>query len=198
MTGDRTTARLRLVPAAAPDPAGRLLAGLPPGWHGEVIGPGIEDRESIAESGRDRALRLEGLPARLRLEIAWMARWQHQDGLKVSVDACNQLASLLAWASEDGRMPPSLAWAGKQDLLRLHGAWFHSRHARLPAAAGGRRARPSACPATRGWLWRPVSTTGPGGSWTPGIRGATRASPCACASPAGRSGARPGKPGCRG
>jgi hypothetical protein len=141
MTGDRTTARLRLVPAAAPDPAGRLLAGLPPGWHGEVIGPGIEDWESIAESGRDRALRLEGLPARLRLEIAWMAHWQHQDGLKVSVDVCNQLASLLAWASEDGRMPQSLAWAGKQDLLRLHGAWFHSRHARLPAAAGGRRAR---------------------------------------------------------
>jgi hypothetical protein len=141
MTGDRTTARLRLVPAAAPDPAGRLLADLPPGWHGEVIGPGIEDWESIAESGRDRALRLEGLPARLQLEIAWMAHWQHQDGLKVSVDVCNQLASLLAWASEDGRMPQSLAWAGKQDLLRLHGAWFHARHGRLPAAAGGRRAR---------------------------------------------------------
>ena len=125
MTGDRATARLRLVPAAAPGPAGRLLAGLPPGWHGEVTGPGAEGWEPIAESGRDRTLRLEGLPARLRLEIAWMAHWQHQDGLKVSVDVCNQLASLLAWASGDGRMPQSLAWAGKQDLLRLHGAWFH-------------------------------------------------------------------------
>ncbi len=142
MTGDRTTARLRLVPAAVPDPVGRMLADLPPEWHGEVIGPGIEGWESMAESGRDRALRLEGLPARLRLELAWMAHWQHRDGLKVSVDVCNQLASLLAWASEAGHMlPQSLAWADKQDLLRVHGTWFHARHGRLPAAAGGRRAR---------------------------------------------------------
>jgi len=45
MTGDRGTARLRLVPAAAPDPAGRMLADLPAGWHGDVIGPGIEGWE---------------------------------------------------------------------------------------------------------------------------------------------------------
>ena len=141
MNGDHATARLRLVPATASDPVGRILADLPAGWDGDVIGPGIEGWESIAESGRDRALRLEGLPARLRLEIAWMARWQHQDGLKVSVDVCNQLASMLAWASGDGRKPESLAWADKQDLLRLHGTWFHSRHGRLPAAAGGRRAK---------------------------------------------------------
>ena len=119
-----------------------MLADLPPGWHGEVIGPGIEGWESMAEADRDRALRLEGLPARLRLELAWMAHWQHRDGLKVSVDVCNQLASLLAWAPGAGHMlPQSLAWAGKQDLLRLHGTWFHARHGGLPAAAGGRRAK---------------------------------------------------------
>ena len=142
MTGDRTTARLRLAPAAAADPPSRMLADLPPGWHGEVIGPGIEGWESMAEAGRDRALRLEGLPAWLRLELAWMAHWQHRDGLKVSVNVCNQLASLLAWAPGAGHMlPQSLAWADKQDLLRLHGTWFHARHGRLPAAAGGRRAK---------------------------------------------------------
>lgn len=119
-----------------------MLAGLPPEWHGEVIGPGIGGWESMAEAGRDRALRLEGLPARLRLELAWMAHWQHRDGLKVSVDVCNQLASLLDWAAGAGHvLPQSLAWADKQDLLRLHGIWFHARHGRLPAVAGGRRAR---------------------------------------------------------
>jgi hypothetical protein len=133
-----------------------MLADLPPEWHGEVIGPGIEGWESMAESGRDRALRLEGLPARLRLELAWMAHWQHRDGLQVSVDVCNQLASLLAWASEAGHMlPQSLAWVDKQDLLRVHGTWFHARHGRLPAAAGGR-------PCRAGALAR-LSTTGPGG-----------------------------------
>jgi integrase len=141
MTGDRT-ARLRLVPAAVADPVGRLLADLPPAWHGEVIGPGIDGWETLAEAGRDRSLRLPGLPARLRHEIAWMAHWQHRDGLKVSVDVCNQLASVLAWAAEAGRpLPSSLAWADKQDLLRLHGVWFHVRHGRLPAEDKGRRAR---------------------------------------------------------
>ncbi len=159
MTGDGGTARLRLVPADGSDPAGRLLADLPPAWHGEVIGPGIDGWETIVEGGRDRPIRLPGLPARLRHEIAWMAHWQHRDGLKVSVDVCNQLASMLAWADESGRPLPSLAWAGKHDLLRL---------------------------------------PGPGGKWTPGTRGATRAFPCAIASPAGRWGARREKPGCRG
>ncbi len=141
MTGDGGTARLRLVPADGSDPAGRLLADLPPAWHGEVIGPGIDGWETIVEGGRDRPIRLPGLPARLRHEIAWMAHWQHRDGLKVSVDVCNQLASMLAWADESGRPLPSLAWAGKHDLLRLHGVWFHARHGRLPAEYDGRRVR---------------------------------------------------------
>jgi hypothetical protein len=141
MTGDRT-ARLRLVPATAADPLGRLLADLPPAWHREVIGPGIDGWERIVEAGRDRPIRLPGLPPRLRHEIAWMAHWQHCDGLKVSVDVCNQLASVLTWAAEAGRpLPPSLAWAGKQDLLQLHGVWFHARHGRLPAEDSGRRVR---------------------------------------------------------
>ncbi len=89
MTGDRTAARLRLVPADGPDPSARMLADLPAGWHGDVIGPGIEGWESVGEAGRDRALHLEGLPGRLRLELAWMACWQHRDGLKVPVDTCN-------------------------------------------------------------------------------------------------------------
>jgi len=82
MASDRI-ARLGPVPAAASGPAGRLLADLPAGWHGDVIGPGIEGWESVGESGRDRSLHLEGLPGRLRLEVAWMAHWQHLDGLKV-------------------------------------------------------------------------------------------------------------------
>jgi integrase len=140
MTGD-WSARLRPVPAGA-DPAGRLLADLPPGWHGDVIGPGIEDWESVGESGRDRALHLEGVPGRLRREIAWMAHWQHLDGLKVPVDTCNQLASLLAWAAGAGHvLPESLARADKQDLLRLHGVWFHGRPGRLPAEDSGSRRR---------------------------------------------------------
>jgi hypothetical protein len=141
MTGDGGTARPRLVPADGSDPAGRLLADLPPAWHGEVIGPGIDGWETIVEGVRDRPIRLPGLPARLRREIAWMAHWQHRDGLKVSVDVCNQLASMLAWADESGRPLPSLAWAGKHDLLRLHGVWFHARHGRLPAEYDGRRVR---------------------------------------------------------
>lgn len=141
MTGDGT-APLRLVPAPVADPLGRLLADLPPEWHGELIGPEIDGWESMVESGRDRALRLHGVPARLRLELAWMAHWQHLDGLKVAVAVCNQLASVLAWASEAGHpLPQSLAWADKRDLLRLHGAWFHARHGRLPATVQGRRAR---------------------------------------------------------
>ena len=140
MTGDRI-ARLSPVPAEA-GPAGRLLADLPPAWHGDVIGPGIEGWESVGEAGRDRALHLEGLPGRLRPEIAWMAHWQHRDGLKVPVDTCNQLASLLTWAAGAGRvLPESLALADKQGLLRLHGVWFHGRHGRLPAEDSGSRHR---------------------------------------------------------
>jgi Phage integrase family len=141
MASDRI-ARLGPVPAAASGPAGRLLADLPAGWHGDVIGPGIEGWESVGESGRDRSLHLEGLPGRLRLEVAWMAHWQHLDGLKVPVDTCNMLASLLAWASGTGHvLPQSLARADKGDLLRLHGVWFHSRHGRLPAEKDGSRRR---------------------------------------------------------
>ena len=73
MTGDFTTARLRPVPADGAGPEARMLADLPAGWHGDVIGPGIEGWESVGEAGRDRALHLEVLPERLRLEIAWMA-----------------------------------------------------------------------------------------------------------------------------
>jgi integrase-like protein len=142
MTGDRTAARVRLVPADGPDPSARMLADLPAAWHGDVIGPGIEGWESVGEAGRDRALHLEGLPERLRLELAWMACWQHRDGLKVPVDTCNQLASLLAWAPGAGHvLPQSLAWADKQDLLRIHGVWFHARHGRLPAENNGSRVR---------------------------------------------------------
>lgn len=119
-----------------------MLADLPAGWRGGMIGPGIEGWELVGEAGRDRALHLEGLPGRLRIEIAWMAHWQHLDGLKVPVDTCNQLASLLTWASQTGHaLPESLAWADKQELLRLHCVWFHGRHGRLPAEESGSRRR---------------------------------------------------------
>jgi hypothetical protein len=141
MTSEHTT-RLRAVPATVEDPAARLLADQPSEWRGEVVGPDITGWESIVEGGRDRAFRLHGLPRRLRHEVAWMARWQHLDGLKVAVDVGNQLASMLAWAQETGHpLPESLAWIDKQEILRLHGVWFHARHGRLPAAINGRRAR---------------------------------------------------------
>ena len=141
MTGDRT-AWLRLVPAAVADLAAGLLTDLPSQWHGEIIGPGIDDWESMVEAGRVRAVRLHGVPERLRHELAWMAHWQHQDGMKVAVAVVNQFASVLAWAAETGYpLPRSLAWADRAELLRVHGTWFHRRHGRLPAADKGRRAR---------------------------------------------------------
>ncbi|WP_331765065.1 tyrosine-type recombinase/integrase (plasmid) [Streptomyces sp. NBC_01384] len=141
MTGDRT-ARLRLVPTSVADPVTRILADLPPQWHSTVIGPGIGNWESMAEAGRGRAVHLHGVPERLRNELAWMAHWQHRDGMKVAVDVVNQFASVLAWAAEsEYPLPHSLAWVEKTELLRLHGIWFHHQHGRLPAADKGRRAR---------------------------------------------------------
>ena len=141
MTADRV-APLRVVSAPDGTPMARLRADLPAEWQGEIVGPGIQGWETIVEAGRDRALRLHGLPLRLRLEIAWMAHWQFRDGLKVSAAVCNQLASPLAWAAKTGRpLPSSLARASKEDLLRLHRAWFHARHGRLPAPTSGGRTR---------------------------------------------------------
>jgi hypothetical protein len=141
MTSDRTT-RLRLLPAAVSDPTARLLADLPTQWHGEIIGPGIDGWETMVEAGRVRTVHLHRVPERLRHELAWMAHWQRQDGMRVAVAVVNQFASVLAWASETGHpLPQSLAWADKAELLRLHGTWFHRKHGRLPAADKGRRAR---------------------------------------------------------
>jgi integrase len=142
MIGEERGTRLQVVLAPVSGPVTRLLADLPPEWQQELIGPGVEGWDSLVESGRDRALRLTGLPERLRIELAWMAHWQVRDGLKVSVAAFNQLASSLAWAAENSRtLPESLAWADTRDLRRWYAAWFHARNGRLPSLAEGRRPR---------------------------------------------------------
>jgi hypothetical protein len=106
---------------------------------------------------------------------------------------------MLAWAAETGHLlPESLAWVDKQELLRLHGIWFHARHGRLPAAINGRRARlermlgyPRLALAARlhDGAWWELDTWHP--RCDPRI-------PLREREPCRRSGARPGPPGCRG
>ena len=109
MTGDRTAARVRLVPADGPDPSARMLADLPAAWHGDVIGPGIEGWESVAKpavTGHCTWKASRAAEARARVDGLLAAPGL----LKVPVDTCNQLASLLAWAPGTGHvLPQSLA-----------------------------------------------------------------------------------------
>ena len=51
--------------------------------------------ERATEGGSSTPLRLKGLPARIRTELAWMAHWQFRDGNKVTASEYNQLAQML-------------------------------------------------------------------------------------------------------
>jgi hypothetical protein len=136
-------------PAAAALPAGgigpvdRLLADLPPQWHGETIGPGIADWTARNGRGRMTALRLHGLPQRLRVELAWMAHWQYLDGVGVHVAGVNQIAAALAGARAANRaMPGSLRDLDWDNARRMVSVWFEARHQRLPAPVSLRSLRP--------------------------------------------------------
>ncbi|MHB1491417.1 MAG: tyrosine-type recombinase/integrase [Cellulomonas sp.] len=114
------------------DPIWRAWDELPLPWRGPVIGPGIEDWESITENG-ERRINLTGLPEPFGAEMAWMAHWQAADGTRSSVLATNQLANILRRALCEGHAIPAsireMDWATASALQ----GWFYAhRWGRLP------------------------------------------------------------------
>jgi hypothetical protein len=129
-------ARLRIAAIAGADtgPVARLLADLPPQWRGDTIGSGIVDWTARNGRGRMTALRLHRLPERLRVELAWMAHWQYLDGVGVQVAGINQIAAVLADATDAKRaVPVSLRDLDFAAASRMVSLWFEARHQRLPA-----------------------------------------------------------------
>jgi hypothetical protein len=102
--GSERPGHLRL--AEGLDPVRQLWRELPPLWRGPVIGPGIDDWESITENG-DRRIDLTGLPDPFPAEVAWMAHWQAVDGTRSSVLATNQLANILRRAMRENHPFPA-------------------------------------------------------------------------------------------
>ena len=139
MTGDRSGP---LRPAAESlDPVQRLWEGLPPLWRGPVIGPGIEDWESITENG-DRRIDLSGLPDPFGAEIAWMAHWQATDGTRSSVLALNQLANILRRAMAQERpFPTSMRTMDWESAFALQRWYYANRWGRLPHSGSSSRLR---------------------------------------------------------
>src|ERR1035441_7422847 len=114
-----------LRPAGAGSPVDALWLGLPAGWRGPVIGPGIADWEKFSESD-GRRLDLTGLPVRIARELAWMAHWQAMDGTRSSVLAMNQLANILRRAiAEHHPFPGSILDMDWDTAAALQG-WFYS------------------------------------------------------------------------
>jgi integrase len=136
--------RLRVVPIPGADtgPVTRLLADLPPQWRGDTIGPDIVDWTARNGRGRMTALRLHRLPERLRVELAWMAHWQYLDGVGVHVAGINQIAAVLAGATDAKRaVPASLRDLDFSAASRMVSVWFEARHQRLPAPVSLRNLR---------------------------------------------------------
>jgi integrase len=121
------------------DPVQSLWQELPAPWRGPVIGPGIEDWESITENG-DRRIDLTGLPDPIPAELAWMAHWQACDGTRSSVLALNQLANILRRAMlENHPFPASIRAMDRPTASALQGWFYATRWGRLPPQ--GSRAR---------------------------------------------------------
>ena len=113
------------------DPVWRLWQELPPLWRGPVIGPGIDNWESITENG-DRRIDLSGLPDPFGAELAWMAHWQAIDGTRSSVLATNQLANILRRAlREDRPFPTSMRAMDWDTAAGLQGWFYATRWGRL-------------------------------------------------------------------
>jgi len=135
--------RVAAVAGADTGPVARLLADLPPQWRGDTIGPGIVDWTARNGRGRMTALRLHRLPERLRVELAWMAHWQYLDGVGVHVAGINQIAAVLAGATDAKRaVPGSLRDLDFAAASRMVSVWFEARHQRLPAPVSLRSLRP--------------------------------------------------------
>ncbi len=130
-------------PATEHAPAG-LLSDLPTEWRGVVIGPDIDMWEYATEAGSSTLLRLGGLPARIRTELAWMAYWQFREGNKVTASEYNQIARMLAQCMGTGRLSlDSVLDVDTAEFVPLYRGWFERRHERLPsprATVGMRRA----------------------------------------------------------
>lgn len=123
------------------DPVGRLWQELPPLWRGPIIGPGIEDWESITEIG-DRIINLTGLPDPFPAELAWMAHWQAVDGTRSSVLATNQLANILRRALRDNHpFPTSMRAMDWETASALQGWFYATRWRRLPPQGSRSRLR---------------------------------------------------------
>jgi len=128
-----------LRPAGAEDPVGRLWRDLPELWRGPVIGPGIEGWGKISENG-GRRLDLTGLPDPFPRELAWMAHWQAADGVRSSVLAMNQLASILRRAIAGNHPFPRSMLAMDWDAASALQGWFYAtRWGRLPPGTSRRR-----------------------------------------------------------
>ena len=110
-----------------------LLSDLPAEWRGEVIGPGIATWVRVtAESSTP--LRLHGLPARIRTELAWMAHWQCGEGSKVTAPEYNQLAQMRRHCIAGSKLRiDSLLDVDPKVFVPLHRGWFESRYGRLPS-----------------------------------------------------------------
>ena len=127
MAGER---RLRAI-SPDDDPIWRLWAQLPPQWRGPVIGEGIDNWSALSADGK--RLNLTGLPDLIAVELAWMAHWQVQDGLKVATLALNQLANILRHAQQVGRaFPPSMRAMDWSLASALQGWYYATYLGRLP------------------------------------------------------------------
>jgi hypothetical protein len=113
------------------DPIWRLWEQLPSQWRGPVIGEGIDNWPAL--TARRRRLNLTGVPSLIAAELAWMAHWQVQDGLKVATVALNQLANILRHTQRAGRaFPPSIRAMDWSAMSALQG-WYYATHlGRLP------------------------------------------------------------------
>jgi integrase len=130
MVGDR---RLRVV-SPGDDPIWRLWEQLPAQWRGPVIGEGIDNWSALTADGR--RLNVTGLPSLIVAELAWMAHWQAQDGLKVATRDLNHLATILRHAQQVGRaFPPSMRAMDWSTASALQGWYFATYLGRLPTPA---------------------------------------------------------------
>ena len=112
----------------------RLLSDLPAEWRGDVIEPEIDTWEHATTSGSSTPLRLNGLPTRIRTELAWMAHWQFREGNKVAASEFNQIAKMLSHGIETGRLSvDSVLEVDKEAFIPLYRTWFESCRGRLPS-----------------------------------------------------------------
>jgi hypothetical protein len=119
---------------ATKQPPVRPLSDLPAEWRGDVIGPEIDTWERATKSGSPTPLRLNGLPTRIRTELAWMAHWQFREGNKVTASEYNQIAQMLRQGTA-GSKPriDSLLDVDLTVFVALYRGWFESRYRRLPS-----------------------------------------------------------------